>query len=121
MSESATMLCYCPHCGKKSQISQVRTPGGVDDDGGWVLKCSGCANPFRQHVGRDIQMSRVIWGASVLETYDDNVAGSRNHALEKYRLSESLHFAESAVILGVVRARSVHKVGYGHNCNWAAA
>ena len=37
------------------------------------------------------------------------------------RLPESLHFAESTVILGVVRARSVHKVGYGHNCNWAAA
>jgi len=37
------------------------------------------------------------------------------------RLPESLHFAESAVILGVVRARSVHKVGYGHNCDWAAA
>lgn len=89
MSESATMLSYCPHCGNKIQISQVRTHGGVDDDGGWVLKCSGCANPFRQHVGRDIQMSRVIWGASVLATYDDNVAGSRNHALEKYGLSEN--------------------------------
>src|SRR5664279_3870262 len=32
------------------------------------------------------------------------------------RLPESLHFAESDVILGVVRARSVHKIGYGHNC-----
>jgi hypothetical protein len=37
------------------------------------------------------------------------------------RLPESLHFAESDVILGAVRARSVHKVSYGHNCNWAAA
>ena len=37
------------------------------------------------------------------------------------RLPESLHFAESDVILGVVRARSVHKIGYGHNCDWAAA
>jgi hypothetical protein len=36
------------------------------------------------------------------------------------RLPESLHFAESNVILGVVRARSVHKVGSGHNCDWAA-
>jgi feruloyl esterase len=35
--------------------------------------------------------------------------------------SESVHFAESDVILGVVRARSVHKVGNGHNCDWAAA
>src|SRR5665647_203726 len=37
------------------------------------------------------------------------------------RLPESLHFAESDVILGVVRARSVHKIGYGPNCDWAAA
>src|SRR5665647_3674623 len=37
------------------------------------------------------------------------------------RLPESLHFAESDVILGVVRARRVHKIGYGHNCDWAAA
>ena len=36
------------------------------------------------------------------------------------RLPKSLHFAESDVILGVVRARSVHEVGYGHNWDWAA-
>jgi hypothetical protein len=39
----------------------------------------------------------------------------------EYRLPSSLHFAESDVIGGIVRARSVHKVGYGHNCDWAAA
>ena len=33
------------------------------------------------------------------------------------RLPKSLNFAESDVILGVVRARSVHEVGYGHNCD----
>jgi hypothetical protein len=33
----------------------------------------------------------------------------------EYRLPASLHFAESDAIGGVVRARSVHKVGYGHN------
>jgi hypothetical protein len=36
------------------------------------------------------------------------------------RLPNSLHFAESDVIIGVVRARSVHEVGYGHGCDWAA-
>ena len=36
------------------------------------------------------------------------------------RLPKSLHFAESDVIIGVVRARSVHKVCYGHNCDEAA-
>jgi len=37
------------------------------------------------------------------------------------RLPESLHFTECDVILGVVRARSVHKIGYGHNRDWPAA
>ena len=37
------------------------------------------------------------------------------------RLPEALHFAESDVILGVVRGRSVHKAGYGHKRAWAAA
>jgi hypothetical protein len=31
------------------------------------------------------------------------------------RLAGDLHLAERDVILGVVRARSVHKIGYGHN------
>jgi IS30 family transposase len=37
------------------------------------------------------------------------------------RLPESQHFSECAVILGVVRARSVHKASYGHKCDRAAA
>jgi hypothetical protein len=36
------------------------------------------------------------------------------------RLPKSLHFAESDVIIGVVRVRSVHKVGYGHKWDWEA-
>ena len=34
------------------------------------------------------------------------------------RLPKSLHFAEFDVIIGVVRARSVHEVGYGHKWDW---
>jgi hypothetical protein len=36
------------------------------------------------------------------------------------RLPKLLHFAESDVIIGVVRAGSVHKVGYGHKWDWEA-
>ncbi|MGD1213275.1 MAG: hypothetical protein ABR973_18350 [Candidatus Acidiferrales bacterium] len=36
------------------------------------------------------------------------------------RLPKSLHFAESDVIIGVVRAKSVHEVGYGHKWDWEA-
>jgi hypothetical protein len=61
---------------------------------------------------------------------DDSLHQKFTHLLEELnsrsssgqgRLPESLHFAESDVILGGVRARSVHKVSYGHNCNRAAA
>jgi hypothetical protein len=31
-----------------------------------------------------------------------------------------VHLAECDVMLGILRARSVHKIGYGHNCDWAA-
>jgi hypothetical protein len=37
------------------------------------------------------------------------------------RLPKSVDFAESDVIRGIVRARSVHKDGNGHNCDWSAA
>jgi hypothetical protein len=37
------------------------------------------------------------------------------------RLPESRHFVECDVIFGVVRRRSVHKAGYGHNRARAAA
>ncbi len=36
------------------------------------------------------------------------------------RLPKSLHLSETDVILGVVRARSVHEVGYGHKWDWEA-
>jgi len=45
----------------------------------------------------------------------------RKLASAECRLPESLHFTECDVILGVVRARSVHKIGYGHNRDWSAA
>jgi hypothetical protein len=41
------------------------------------------------------------------------IADKRSSSAED-RLPKSLHFAESDVIIGVVRVRSVHKVGYGH-------
>jgi hypothetical protein len=39
---------------------------------------------------------------------------SRLETSAEYRLLASLDFAESDAIDGVVEARSVHKIGYGH-------
>ena len=49
--------------------------------------------------------------------------GRRNGSLSpsaEDRLPKLLHFAEFDVIIGVVRARSVHEVGYGHKWDWKA-
>jgi hypothetical protein len=42
------------------------------------------------------------------------IARTTTYPSAEYRLPASLHFAESDAIGGVVSARSVHKVGYGH-------
>ena len=45
--------------------------------------------------------------------YSENCSNN-NVSSAEYCLPASLHFAESDAIGGVVSARSVHKVGYGH-------
>jgi hypothetical protein len=66
-----------------------------------------------------VRVAEVIGRTLLIIRYAVDVAATYPYA--EGRLPESLHFAESDVILGVVRARSVHKIGYGHNCDWAAA
>jgi hypothetical protein len=54
-----------------------------------------------------------------LETIKARVIVSWSPSAED-RLPKWLHFAESDVIIGFVRARSVHEVGYGHKWDWEA-
>ena len=56
----------------------------------------------------------------VLGASDAALGASNASPSAKGRLPECLHFAESEVMLGVVRGRSVHKFRYGHNFGWAA-
>jgi len=87
MSESAMTIAWCPHCENKIEIHKLWTPGDVNDSGGWVLKCSRCGDPFH-YAGKNIKMSRVESGASILASYDDELAGSKTRALKQFGLSE---------------------------------
>ncbi len=61
-------------------------------------------------------LNKTIWGVDFYLLCDRDAAhilGPRSPSAED-RLPRSLHFAEFDVIIGVVRARSVHEVGYGH-------
>jgi hypothetical protein len=84
MADAAHLL-ECPYCGNSITIVQAWTPGGMNDYGGYVLKCKKCSKPFHYYLGRDIEMSRVVDGAEVLATYDRDV-GNRDNVLDKYGL-----------------------------------
>jgi hypothetical protein len=68
----------------------------------------------------DAFMAGTVYEAMSREDFCDVVLTALSPSVEG-RLPESHHFAESDVILGGARVRSVHKAGYGHNCDWAAA
>lgn len=54
-------------------IERNWTKGGVNDSGGYVLQCEKCSNKFAFHLGKDIYDSRVLRGATVVDTYDDGL------------------------------------------------
>ena len=83
--ESATVLGQCPSCGQEVEIDNRWTAGGVNDYGGYVLECSKCSTKYEFHLGRDINDSRVVSGAKVLGTYDDEV-GDKAAVLKRYGL-----------------------------------
>lgn len=81
----ATVTSKCPHCSNGVEISQIWTPGGMNDYGGYVLECLKCHKAFELYLGRDINDSRVNEGARVLDTYDKEL-GDRTDVLAKYGL-----------------------------------
>ncbi len=72
----------CPHCNGPIRISQNWTAGGINDYGGWVLRCQQCTQLFDYRVGRDIEASFVVSGATVVESYieefDENKVRGRH-------------------------------------------
>ena len=86
-NEAARVEAPCPNkmCNSIVVIEQNWTAGGVNDYGGYVLKCSACQTVFHMYLGRDINDSRVIGGAKVLATYDMEV-GDRDEVLARYGL-----------------------------------
>lgn len=83
--ERATQYGSCPNCGQQIIIDQLWTAGGVNDYGGYVLQCAKCKTVFAHQLGRDIMDSRVVSGATVLATYDDEV-GNEADVLGRYGL-----------------------------------
>lgn len=81
-----TEVVKCPKsgCANPIHISVGRWPGGENDRGGWVLKCEKCGHVFPVDMLNPDDASSVRSGATVLDSWDNDVAGSREHALANH-------------------------------------
>ncbi len=73
----------CPICGAKINLSVGRYPGGINDSGGWVLKCDACASLFPLEVKNPDDASSVLSGATIVDSWDDEI-DSRTYILAKH-------------------------------------
>lgn len=82
-----TVRLGCPGCNAPIVIEQNWTAGGINDYGGYVLQCSSCKHTLHFRLGRDINDSRVVSGATVLATYDEAVDGEKESVLKQFDLA----------------------------------
>ena len=83
-SEQVEITCQC---GNEILIDKIWERGGVNDKGGYVLKCNRCESVFAFRLGKDINSSRVRNGAKLLATYDDEI-GDEAAVLKKFGILE---------------------------------
>ena len=72
----------CPRttCQSPIHISVGRWPGGMNDSGGWVLKCAKCDQVFPLNVKNPDDASSVKSGATILDSWDNEI-GNRAEIL----------------------------------------
>lgn len=75
----------CPKatCQNPIRISVGRWPGGINDSGGWVLKCAKCDHIFPLDVKNPDDASSVDSGAMILDSWDNDL-GNRTKVLEAH-------------------------------------
>jgi hypothetical protein len=76
-------IAKCPNCGANINLRVGRDPGGVNDSGGWVLKCDACASLFSLGVKNPDDASSVRSGATIIDSWDDEI---NNHGEEGIQL-----------------------------------
>lgn len=81
-----TVELECKNCRAQIVIQQNWTAGGINDYGGYILQCTACKQVLHFRLGRDVNDSRVVSGATVLAAYDEAVEGERESLLQQYGL-----------------------------------
>lgn len=67
-------IAKCPHCGANINLTVGRFSGGVNDVGGWVLKCDACSSLFPLAVTNPDDASSVRSGATIIDSWDDEIS-----------------------------------------------
>ncbi len=83
-----TEVVKCPGCESNIKLSIGRYAGGMNDNGGWILQCKKCPTKFPYSAKNPNDLSRVLSGAKVLDSWDDEVEGNKQDILAKYGLQE---------------------------------
>lgn len=90
--------CPRPTCQNPIHISVGRWPGGMNDSGGWVLKCAKCDHVFPLNVKNPDDASRVSSGATLLGSWD-NELGNRAEVLAAHGVVDGPEQVERLLLL----------------------
>jgi len=91
-------IAKCPNCGAKINLRVGRYPGGVNNSGGWVLKCNVCASLFPLEVKNPDDASSVGSGATIIDSWDDEI-NNRAHTLAKHGVADIDQIVERMQLL----------------------
>jgi hypothetical protein len=75
-----------PGCTGGLKYDSVRHVGGVNDKGGWVVKCDVCQMPYSVAIAGDVNESRPRSGAQWLATWEVD-HDNKERVLAEYGLS----------------------------------
>ena len=81
--------CPTPACGERIRVSVGRFTGGINDRGGFVIKCAKCQKLSHYPVLNPDDASFVESGGQVIDKWDSEVDGDRENVLAEHGLSEA--------------------------------
>lgn len=91
-------IAKCPSCGANIKLEVGRFPGGINDSGGWVLKCNSCDSFFPLNVKNPDDASTVLSGATIIDIWDDEIA-NRALVLSKHGVADTGQTVERMLLI----------------------
>lgn len=88
----------CPGCGEHISLRIGRYPGGINDSGGWVLRCNACASSFPVEVNNPYDCSSVLSGAIIIDSWDEEL-NNRSNTLNKCGVADTGQAVERMLLV----------------------